>query len=279
MIARRAGGTPDLQCSRRYDRPLPAARRETAPSPPHRGRDRGGSIAWLVSSDDRDSIDRGAGSSNTSVHDIADGPQYRLHKGSRCRSKAASGFNPSRGPGSGLHRIRYNMAETSNGQRGRTRHDSSHENPGRVASGRDLYCRDVRSVGADVHGTQAHAAAGFDPALLQAAVQAGVDIDAAETDADGGAPAITQTMAPVMAVVKAAGGSRRCSGNGQRGGGDQPEGHLAKHCKYSPIIWREAVVASLPISRADDVLRSRAKGRIVFQECFVARDRRTSLSS
>src|ERR1051325_2625803 len=39
---------------------------------------------------------------------------------------------------------------------------------------------DVRSVGADVHGAQAHAAAGFDPALLQAAVQTGVDIDAAE---------------------------------------------------------------------------------------------------
>ena len=49
---------------------------------------------------------------------------------------------------------------------------------------------DVRSVGADVHGAQAHAAAGFDPALLQAAVQTGVDIYAAEADADGGTPAI-----------------------------------------------------------------------------------------
>ena len=83
----------------------------------------------------------------------------------------------------------------------------------------------------------------------------------------------------VMAVVKAAGGSGRCSGNGERGGGDQSEGHLAKHLKYSPVDWHEAVVSSLPISRTDDVLRSRASGRIVFQECFVARDRRTSLSS
>src|SRR3954469_10091608 len=101
--------------------------------------------------------------------------------------------------------------------------------------GRDDYCRDVRSVGAGVHGAQAHAAAGFDPALLQAAVETGVDIEAADADADSGTPAIAQTMAPVMAVLKAAGGSRRCSGNGERGGGDQSEGHLAKHFKYSPI--------------------------------------------
>jgi hypothetical protein len=73
---------------------------------------------------------------NTSVHDIADGPQYRLHKGSRCRSKAASGFNPSRGPGSGLHRIRYNMVDAGNGQRGQTRHDSwAEKSRPRVAAG------------------------------------------------------------------------------------------------------------------------------------------------
>jgi hypothetical protein len=65
------------------------------------------------------------------VHDIADGPQYRLHKGSRCRSKAASGFNPSRGPGSGLHRIRYNMASAGDGQRRRIKHE---KNPGRVSA-------------------------------------------------------------------------------------------------------------------------------------------------
>src|ERR1700722_9177995 len=41
----------------------------------------------------------------TSVLEIADGPQYRLHKGSQCSSEAASGFNPSRGPGCGLHRF------------------------------------------------------------------------------------------------------------------------------------------------------------------------------
>src|SRR5436190_19054080 len=76
------------------------------------------------------------------------------------------------------------------------------KNPGRAAGGRDHYCRNVRSVGADVHGAQAHAAAGFDPALLQAAVQTGVDIDAAETDADSGTPAIAQTVAPVMADRK-----------------------------------------------------------------------------
>src|SRR6478609_2404371 len=98
-----------------------------------------------------------------------------------------------------------------------------------------LYCRDVRSVGADVYGAQAHAAAGFDHALLQAAVEAGVDIEAADADADGGTPAIAVTVAPVMAVVKSAGRSGRCSGNGERGGGDQSEGHLAKHFKYSPI--------------------------------------------
>src|SRR6266850_4546859 len=144
------------------------------------------------------------------------------------------------------------------------------KNPGRAVRGRDLIARDVRSVAADVHGAQAHAAAGFDPALLQAAVQTGVDIDAAEADANGGTPAIA--MAPVMDVVEAAGGSGRCSGNGQRGGGDQSEGHLAKHRKYSPVDWREAVVSSLPISRSGAAMRSRASGRIVFQECFVGRD-------
>src|SRR5437660_2172387 len=102
------------------------------------------------------------------------------------------------------------------------------KNPGRAVRGRDLYRRSVRSVGADIHGAQAHAAAGFDPALLQAAVQTGVDIYAAEADADGGTPAIA--MAPMMAVVKAAGRSGRCSGNRERGGGDQSEGNLAKHC-------------------------------------------------
>jgi len=40
----------------------------------------------------------------TSVHQIAEGPQYRLHKGSKRSMKAASGFHPSRGPGRGLHR-------------------------------------------------------------------------------------------------------------------------------------------------------------------------------
>jgi len=50
------------------------------------------------------------------VRDIADGPQYRLHKGTRCRSKAASGFNPSRGPGRGLHRGAHIMAGRHDGQ-------------------------------------------------------------------------------------------------------------------------------------------------------------------
>ena len=38
------------------------------------------------------------------MQEIADGPQHRLHKGSKRYLKAASGFNPSRGPGRGLHR-------------------------------------------------------------------------------------------------------------------------------------------------------------------------------
>ncbi len=142
MIAHRAGAAPGTKYPHRCGRPWPAACCETAPSPPHRDFDRGGSIAWLASSDDRDSIDRKTGPSDTSVHDIADGPQYRLHKGSRCRSKAASGFNPSRGPGSGLHRMRYNMASAGDGQIGRTRHDSRAEKsrprrrPGSLLRGR-----------------------------------------------------------------------------------------------------------------------------------------------
>src|SRR5687767_11660033 len=135
------------------------------------------------------------------------------------------------------------MVSAGDGQRGRTRYDSRAEKSRSRGSGRDLYCKNIRSVGADVHGAQAHATAGFDPALLQAAVQAGVDIDAAEADADGGTPAISRSPV-MMAVVEAAGGSGRCSGNGERSGGDQSEGHLAKHFKYSPIDWREAVVAS-----------------------------------
>src|SRR5438128_374613 len=141
--------------------------------------------------------------------------------------------------------LRHNMASAGNGQRGRARRAPT-ENPGRAVRGRDLYRRSVRSVGADVHGAQAHAAAGFDPALLQAAVETGVDIDAAYADADSGTPAIAQTVAPVMAVVKSAGGSGRCSGNGERGGGDQSEGHLAKHRKYSPIDWHEALLRPCP---------------------------------
>jgi hypothetical protein len=35
---------------------------------------------------------------------IADGPQHRLHKGAERDLKAASGFNPARGLGRGLHR-------------------------------------------------------------------------------------------------------------------------------------------------------------------------------
>src|SRR6185312_7584955 len=114
------------------------------------------------------------------------------------------------------------------------------KNPGRAVRGRDLYRRSVRSVGADVHGAQAHAAAGFDPALLQAAVQTGVEVDAAEADADGGTPAIP--MSPVMAVVEAAGGSRRCSGNGERSGGDQSEGNLAKHRNLQLVGTRSCCV-------------------------------------
>jgi hypothetical protein len=77
---------------------------------------------------------------NTSVHDIAEGPQYRLHKGCGCRSKAASGFNPSRGPGSGLHRICYNIAGAGDGQRAGSCTIPGQKNPGRMASGRDQYC-------------------------------------------------------------------------------------------------------------------------------------------
>jgi hypothetical protein len=51
------------------------------------------------------------------VHQIADGPQYRLHKGSKRYFNAASGFNPSRGPGCGLHRRRIFMAVSQSGQR------------------------------------------------------------------------------------------------------------------------------------------------------------------
>src|SRR4051812_32450723 len=84
----------------------------------------------------------------TSVHDIADGPQYRLHKGTRCRSKAASGFNPSRGPGSGLHRKSHNMASAGDGQIGWTRHDSQGALPTRkipaACRGRDDDCKSVR---------------------------------------------------------------------------------------------------------------------------------------
>ena len=50
------------------------------------------------------------------MHAIADGPQYRLHKGSKCGREAASGFNPSRGPGRGLHRIGQDREGRSKGQ-------------------------------------------------------------------------------------------------------------------------------------------------------------------
>src|SRR6476659_7454530 len=101
-------------------------------------------------------------------------------------------------------------------------HARSHgqKNPGRMASGRDLNCRDARSVGADVNGAQAHAAAGFDPALLQTAVEAGVDIEAADAGGERRTPAIAVTVAPVMAVIKSAGGSGRRGGKGERSGGD-----------------------------------------------------------
>ena len=79
-------------------------------------------------------------------------------------------------------------------------------------------------------------------------------------------------MSPVMAVVKAAGGSRRCSGKGERGGGDEPEGNLAKHFKYSPI-WLARGRCCVPAHQSDRPrLAFSAPCRIVFQECFVARD-------
>ena len=145
------------------------------------------------------------------------------------------------------------------------------KNPGRATCGRDLYGSNVRSVSADVHGAQAHAAAGFDPALLQAAVEAGVDIEAADADADSGTPAKALAGTPVMAVVKAAGGSGRGSGNSERTSGDQTKSKLTKH--FNSPVWREAVVVSLLLRRAESAVRSHAAGRIVFQECFVA-DRR-----
>jgi len=47
---------------------------------------------------------------------IADGPQNRLHKGSVGRSVVASGFNPSRGPGCGLHRKADDIGGSRGGQ-------------------------------------------------------------------------------------------------------------------------------------------------------------------
>ena len=86
---------------------------------------------------------------------------------------------------------------------------------------------DSGSVGADIDGAQAQTAAGFDPLLLQAVVDAGVDVDAAEAEAKA------MTVAPIAVVVvmmEGAGGSGRSSGEGEGGGGDQSEGNLAKHC-------------------------------------------------
>src|SRR6478609_7156843 len=122
----------------------------------------------------------------------------------------------------------------------------------------------TRSVGADVDGAQAHAAAGFDPLLLIAVAHAGVDVDAAEAEA----VTMTPTMAP-MAVMEAAGGSGRGSGEGQRGGGDQSEGNFAKH-SILQLSGAEAVVASLHLCRSYVAIRSRSLSGIVFPECFVA---------
>jgi hypothetical protein len=47
---------------------------------------------------------------------IADGPQHRLHKGAERSMKDASEFNPSRGPGGGLHRVFKPMASAQVGQ-------------------------------------------------------------------------------------------------------------------------------------------------------------------
>src|SRR6266568_85871 len=82
-------------------------------------------------------------------------------------------------------------------------------------------------VAADIDRAQAHAVTGLDPLLLQAVADAGVDVETAEAEAV--AAAVAPTMAPMAAVVEAASGSRRRSGDGERSGGDQSEGNLAKH--------------------------------------------------
>jgi hypothetical protein len=71
----------------------------------------------------------------------------------------------------------------------------------------------------------------------------------------------------MAAVVKAAGGSGRCSGNGEGGGGDQSEGNLAKHCVLQ-LRGAKAVVSSLHLCRSDLAVRSRGLAGIVFPECF-----------
>ena len=248
MIAHRADEVPAMKCHHRRGPPPPAARCETAPSPPRRGFDRGGSIAWLASSDDRDSIDRGAGSSNTSVHDIADGPQYRLHKGSGWRSKAASGFNPSRGPGSGLHRIAL--------QYGRRRQWSNW--PDRRAPAEKSRPRGTRpgcilqecSISRRRRSRCAGACRdGFRPSAVAGSRSSRCRHRRRRSRRRWRDP--SHSRGPSDGRGKSRRRSGRCSGNGERGGGDQSEGHLAKHRKYSPIDWREAVVASLPISRTD----------------------------
>jgi hypothetical protein len=68
--------------------------------------------------------------------------------------------------------------------------------------------------------------------------------------------------------VEAAGGSGRGSGEGERGGGDQSEGYLAKHTVLQ-FDGREAVVSSLPLRPRDFGVRSPGKWRILFREGFV----------
>src|SRR5436190_22220818 len=131
----------------------------------------------------------------------------------------------------------------------------------------------ARSVGADIDRAQAHAARGLYPLLLIAVVDAGVDVEAAEAEAIA---AVTPTMAPMAAVVKAASGSGRGSGKGEGSGGNQSDGNLAKHSVLQ-LSGAKAVVSSLHLRRSNLAIRSCGSPRIVFQECFVGGPKRPIL--
>src|SRR6266568_2898605 len=112
----------------------------------------------------------------------------------------------------------------------------------------------VDPVRADIHDADAHAVAGLDDALLVAVADAGVDVETAMAEAPAGTPV-------VEAVGRRSGG--REGGSAERTGGDQTKSKLTKHF-HSPA-WREAVVVSLHLGRAEMRMSSHCDWRIVFR--------------